>query len=686
MRPLLLAILALTLGCKSDRISAAARDLTLGEQRVQFPRTFVGHPTYAQLELRNGGKATRSALFSTSAPFSTEAGPLEVAGGASLFVRLGFSGETVGDWERPLQVQSEDAVLQATLAGTAEPVPDCAPRGPCRQSQFDPVAGTCVDTKTPDGAPCPSVCLPDAQCRDGECVGAAKDCDDRDACTTDACEPASGCIHFSATARCGASTDPCQVPICDPAQGCSFVEAADGTSCGPADCSTAEICLLGVCKHVQITDGAACGAPSPCQNRGLCLGQSCVRPAAHELTPAWTVWVPEGHHLSWDSIADPQGNVYWRESEPDYSSAHLVSVTKSGLLRYSVPIAPTSQMALVQDVLLLRWGARLEARRVGDGSLRWSRELQADADGGTISIQTLARGTSGTAYIGLIELNGESSQAVTGSALVALSLATGATTWEARFPLEQIAGPATPVDEAGYVYLGTTGTGDNAAKRRYYGLSPSGQVRWDLDNPHDHPAAVFGGRVYHWDHWLSETATGAWANTEPPTLTVAGFPRLALGAVSYAGNTIGAVPNCPPFGTLDAGTVMKLVRVDPATSRQRWILEIGGVAGGLAMTNTVLTSRSTILFSQAADYCGATNQDVLREVSSFGEPGFSCALPPEASYFGEGLLNDGQWIAAVAARDSGREGVRAFDLPGFELPLLGWATAWGSSARDNHAR
>ena len=77
---------------------------------------------------------------------------------------------------------------------------------------------------------------------------------------------------------------------------------------------------------------------------------------------------------------------------------------------------------------------------------------------------------------------------------------------------------------------------------------------------------------------------------------------------------------------------------------------------------------------------------MLREVSAQGAPGFSCRLPGPESYWGEGLLTDGLWAAAVQDSITSRSGVRAFELPGFDLPEHGWATAWGSPARDGHSR
>ena len=689
MRHLALAILAVCAGCRSDRILGTAGDLSFGSQRFEFPRTVVGHPTVASIEVRNNGRGARSVRLATLAPFVLKSSSFELPGGSALLIEATFDPTSASDFEQVVTLDSDDdQSLTAVLAGRAEPPPACAERGPCWHSKYDHHSGTCLRINEPDATACNggTACLLTSQCSAGECVGTARSCEDQDACTTDACDPNTGCAHFSATARCGASTNPCQAPACDPATGCTFTDAPDGTSCGRSDCLTADICLLGACKTVSVTDGAACGTASPCQGRGLCANQVCQRPAAVQLIPAWTVWAAPGRHVQWDSIADRFGNVYWREAEPDYSSGHLVSVTSAGFPRFSIPIPSAAQLALIEDLLILRLGSKLQARSVNDGSLKWTREFPLDPGVGSISLRSLARGPPGVLYVGLIRKDQATPTAGTiGSGIVALTLATGATRWEVRLPLQHLDEYSTPVDETGYAYVGTFGLD---GKRRYFGLTPQGQIRWGIENPHANPAAVFGGRVYHWDHWLSETSSGTWVNATPPTLFGAGYPRLALGAVSYVGTQTAMVPKCDVPGTEQLGTVLQLVRVDPATSQISWTREIAGATtGGIQITNTILTSRSTVLFSQPEDYCRTTKRTLLREISPQGELSFSCHLPGNESYLGEGLLNDGRWVASIRDESgTGSEGVRAIDLPGFELPAHGWSTAWGSPARDNHAR
>ena len=70
MRLLALAIPLLLAGCKVDRVSGSASGVALGAARIEFPRTYVGYPTKATLELRNEGKPVRVVQLQTDAPFT----------------------------------------------------------------------------------------------------------------------------------------------------------------------------------------------------------------------------------------------------------------------------------------------------------------------------------------------------------------------------------------------------------------------------------------------------------------------------------------------------------------------------------------------------------------------------------------------------------------------------------------
>jgi hypothetical protein len=85
------------------------------------------------------------------------------------------------------------------------------------------------------------------------CTHRALPCDDGDACTNDACDPIQGCTHTAVAGCCltdagCASGDPCAVPACDPGHRCTVrpVSGFDVLGCvcrrpAPAECATASL-------------------------------------------------------------------------------------------------------------------------------------------------------------------------------------------------------------------------------------------------------------------------------------------------------------------------------------------------------------------------------------------------------------------------------------------------------------
>lgn len=192
-------------------------------------------------------------------------------------------------------------------------------------------AGPCVGLG--EGAPCDDgyKCTVNEKCTNGVCKGGlALVCDDNNQCTTDKCDPASGCVFSNNTATCDdgdkctvgemckdgvcggglapACNDnsPCTNNTCDPTTGCVFVPMTglacdDGNGCTTSDiCSVAGVCtggpalscndnnscttdvcdsIMGGCKHTALS-GMGCddGDPSTigdvCSISGLCKGNS----------------------------------------------------------------------------------------------------------------------------------------------------------------------------------------------------------------------------------------------------------------------------------------------------------------------------------------------------------------------------------------------------------------------------
>lgn len=120
----------------------------------------------------------------------------------------------------------------------------CTAGAPCREAGVcDRASGRCSERVAPEGTPCPDGdrCNGDETCRAGVCSpGTAPTCDDREACTTDAC---------------------------DRALGCRSTPVADGTPCADGDrCNGAEACRAGACAR---------GAALDCDDRDPCTDDRC---------------------------------------------------------------------------------------------------------------------------------------------------------------------------------------------------------------------------------------------------------------------------------------------------------------------------------------------------------------------------------------------------------------------------
>jgi len=146
-------------------------------------------------------------------------------------------------------------------------------------------------TLAADGAPCGAddSCVTDGVCSAGQCDFGVVGCDDGNACTDDACLPASGCVSvpnfdpcedgnpctqqdFCDLGACVPSLIPlvckdgeqCTVDACGP-DGCVFVPKSGKCSDG-TECSVDDYCQKGVCNS---------GAPLDCNDGNVCTVDKC---------------------------------------------------------------------------------------------------------------------------------------------------------------------------------------------------------------------------------------------------------------------------------------------------------------------------------------------------------------------------------------------------------------------------
>jgi hypothetical protein len=153
----------------------------------------------------------------------------------------------------------------------------CEDGDPCTNGVCN-TDGSCKQVEL-SGTPCNdgSICTQTDGCVSGKCFGGnALPCDDNDPCTTDACDPFTGCTHTPASdAVCTNDGNACTQDICQSGK-CAHPPAVDGGAC-PEDGKpcTADICNNGQCIH-PFADGLKCQEDGkPCTD-DVCQAGSCV--------------------------------------------------------------------------------------------------------------------------------------------------------------------------------------------------------------------------------------------------------------------------------------------------------------------------------------------------------------------------------------------------------------------------
>jgi len=171
---------------------------------------------------------------------------------------------------------------------------DCDDGNQCTADTCDAIDG-CANANLTNGDACDdgNACTDADTCVDGGCTaGDDVNCNDKDACTNDACDPASGCTYEFNTnpcndfdecngaeqcdgaGNCAAGTpidcddgNPCTDDSCDPSAGCQYADTAAGTSCADGDaCNGDELCAEGAC---------APGTAPDCDDGNTCTDDSC---------------------------------------------------------------------------------------------------------------------------------------------------------------------------------------------------------------------------------------------------------------------------------------------------------------------------------------------------------------------------------------------------------------------------
>jgi hypothetical protein len=245
----------------------------------------------------------------------------------------------------------------------------------CTIDACDPASGTCFntpDTTTPGCRPCDGVDCSDGNActidtcdpETGACSHTSINCSDGDACTTDSCDPDTGtCSHRGVDCNDG---NACTTDSCDPGTGtCSH----EGVDCNDGDACTTDSCDpgSGLCAHEPDTTSAEC-RPDLCDGVDCNDGDACTTDTCDPETGICAHEPDAGDPACQDE--EPPGDVGCDDVYDAPSGARL-SWTRD----------PTSTTTVIWDAPLHSAGSQLRHRLYG--TAQWSAAL----DGKLLSFQ-----------------------------------------------------------------------------------------------------------------------------------------------------------------------------------------------------------------------------------------------------------------------------------------------------------
>ncbi len=170
----------------------------------------------------------------------------------------------------------DDLAVYTTSCGSAQA---CDDKNSCTTDACDKLTGQCTFTANTSVCNDGSACTTTDTCAAGVCTGTATNCDDANVCTADACDATTGkCTHSAAAAG----------TTCTDNNVCTTNDTCNGTTCtgGASPCNDGNPCTLDFCavlngaascstKNVAdatpCDDGNACTTPDACIS-GVCGG------------------------------------------------------------------------------------------------------------------------------------------------------------------------------------------------------------------------------------------------------------------------------------------------------------------------------------------------------------------------------------------------------------------------------
>ncbi|MBI5913716.1 hypothetical protein HY839_04760 [Candidatus Azambacteria bacterium] len=149
----------------------------------------------------------------------------------------------------------------------------CDDKNPCTDDSCDTASGMCSSKNNTAACDDGNACTVEDVCKNGKCKGTLVACDDVNDCTSDSCDPASGCVFTKlAQGKCDdgdiCTTEKCEAGVCVSKP----LVCEDGNPCTNDSCDQ----TAGGCVSTDAPAGSPCDDGNPCTMSDACSGGKCT--------------------------------------------------------------------------------------------------------------------------------------------------------------------------------------------------------------------------------------------------------------------------------------------------------------------------------------------------------------------------------------------------------------------------
>ena len=223
-------------GCDVDPVTPTETLFSTSPREINFTDTVLGDNADAVLLVENVGERSIDIALALESQGDAPAFRVEdaltltLAVGASDSVAVRYVPLTLGEHDAVLTLEAEGQRAEVPLRGRAIPVPPCDDSNECTDDRYDFDQDACVYEVHERVCGEDNLCLVNARCFMGACVGETVSCAPAQSdCMQPACLPDEGCVTVDIPGACD-DGDPCTEDTCT-LTGCVNPPTMEGTVC-----------------------------------------------------------------------------------------------------------------------------------------------------------------------------------------------------------------------------------------------------------------------------------------------------------------------------------------------------------------------------------------------------------------------------------------------------------------------